>query len=175
MQRILLGFLVVLLSACASVPQPLRGEFADVAPAQGADPAAKVRWGGRVIEVLTSADQTCLEILGLPLDPSARPRLTDTEIGRFRACKSGFLDPAVFTQDREITITGQVVGEDTRQVGEYSYRMPRVAVDSLMLWPDRPDPQAYYLRSDPFFWNHPWWPSPRIIVLPPRGRGDGHR
>lgn len=166
MRTFLMLLLACLLGACASVPQPLRGEFPALTPEQAADSQASVRWGGRIIEVLPAPDRTCLEVLGQPLDPRARPRAGDEEIGRFRACKVGFLDPAVFAQGRQVTVTGLIDGSETRQLGEYSYRMPRVAIDELMLWPEPAEIESIYLRHDPFFWNHPWWPSSRVIIIP---------
>lgn len=161
-----------LLGACASIPQPLRGEFAALTPEQATDAQASVRWGGRIIEVLPAPDRTCLEVLGQPLDTRARPRAGDEEIGRFRACKPGFLDPAVFMQGRQVTVTGRIDGTETRQLGEYSYQMPRVAIDELMLWPEPAEVDSIYLRHDPFFWSHPWWPSPRVIIIPHRARPE---
>ncbi len=162
-------FLVVLctglLSACVTVPEPLRGEFAPIDPGQ-ATIEQHVRWGGRIVEVLPGPERTCVEVLGMPLDRSARPFALDADIGRFRACKPGFLDPAVFVGDREITVTGAVETEVERQIGEYTYRMPQVRIDSLFLWPERPDYDYIYLHSDGFFGYYPWWPAAPVVMHP---------
>ncbi len=160
---------IVLLAGCASVPQPLRGEFSATQPGAAIGTTDSVRWGGRVIEVLSTNDESCVEVVGLPLDRSARPLDNDDEIGRFRACKPGFLDPAIFAPGREVTVTGRVDGEVTRQLGEYTYRMPRVVADSVLLWPERID--AVHVHQDPFYWGPGWWPVRPIIVVPsPRRR-----
>jgi len=153
-----------LLAACASVPQPLRGEFSTMPPSAAIGSSETVRWGGRVIEVLSTSDESCVEVVGLPLDHSARPLDVDDEIGRFRACKPGFLDPAIFAPGREITVTGRVEGEVTRQLGEYTYRMPRVLADSVLLWPERVD--AVHVHQDPFYWGPGWWPMRPLIIVP---------
>jgi outer membrane lipoprotein len=168
MQRAALLLSLSLLGACASAPVALRGEFADLTPKQGLGSDAAIRWGGRVIEVLNSKEQGCLEILGAPLDTRARPLPGDHDSGRFRACQTGFLDPAVFAAGRDVTVTGHVSGEDTRQLGDFVYHMPRVAIDELLLWPEREAPQVIFLQNDPFFWHQPWWPRVRLISLPPR-------
>jgi outer membrane lipoprotein len=166
---LLLSLTTVLLSACASIPEPLRGEFQASAPGNVDAGGQTVRWGGRVIDVLPESGQTCLEVLGMPLDATARPRDLDADIGRFRACKSGFLDPAVFISGREVTITGRVDGEVSRQIGDYSYRMPKVSVDALLLWPERPEIDQIRIHSDPFF--GPWWgPAPVVMYPWPRVR-----
>ena len=151
-----------LLSGCVTVPEPLRGEFSDLPPNQPGASAERVRWGGRLIDVLPAADQTCLEVLGMPLDSSARPRDLDADIGRFRACKAGFLDPAVFISGREVTVIGAIEAQVERQIGEYNYRMPQVRVETLFLWPPRPDIERIEIHSDPFpfFGVYPWWPGP---------------
>lgn len=157
-----LAICACLLSGCVTIPEPLRGEFSELAPDQPEAAAQRVRWGGRVIDVLPTADQTCLEVLGMPLDGSARPRDLDAEIGRFRACKTGFLDPAVFISGREVTITGSVESQVERQIGEYTYRMPQVRVETLFLWPERLDIERIEIYNDPFpfFGVYPWWPGP---------------
>ncbi|MCB1611760.1 MAG: Slp family lipoprotein [Xanthomonadales bacterium] len=161
---LLLSSTLVLLSGCASIPEPLRGDFPTSTPAQADGNSQAVRWGGRVIDVLPESGQTCLEVLGMPLDASARPLDLDADIGRFRACKSGFLDPAVFISGREVTITGRVDGDVTRQIGDYSYRMPKVSVDALLLWPERPEIEQIRIHSDPFF--GPWWGPAPVVMYP---------
>lgn len=166
---LLLALSTALLCGCASIPEPLRGEFSTLSPAQAHDQADSVRWGGRVIEVWPQTGETCLEVLGMPLDASARPRDLDADIGRFRACKSGFLDPAVFLSGREVTVTGKISGSVDRQIGDYSYPMPKVTIDTLLLWPERPQFEQIYMHTDPFF--GPWWgPSPVIMYPWPRVR-----
>lgn len=151
-----------LLSGCVTIPEPLRGEFSDLPPDQATAGAERVRWGGRVIDVLPAAEQTCLEVLGMPLDARARPFDVDADIGRFRACKAGFFDPAVFVSGREVTVTGSVEAQVDRQIGEYTYKMPQVRVDTLFLWPQRPDIERIEIYNDPFpfFGVYPWWPGP---------------
>ncbi|MBK8068010.1 MAG: Slp/YeaY family lipoprotein [Rhodanobacteraceae bacterium] len=159
---------LTLLAGCATAPQPLRGEFAEIAPEAADQPAGNLRWGGRVIDVLPAANETCLEVLGMPLDARARPRDLDADIGRFRACKSGFLDPAVFVPGREVTVTGRVEARAQRQIGEYSYDMPQLRVDTLFLWPERPAIEDIRIHQDPFLGIWPWLPGPVIVYPGPR-------
>jgi len=153
-------------AGCASIPQPLRDDFAATEP-KAAEGAQTVRWGGRVIDVLPGATQTCLDILGMPLDASARPRDLDADIGRFRACKSGFLDPAIFISGREVTVIGEVDQQVEQQIGEYLYRMAQVQVSTLFLWPEREDLQHIRIHSSPLFGPYGWWPVP-VIQYPTR-------
>jgi outer membrane lipoprotein len=131
-----------LLSACATAPAPLQGQYAALQPEDAAAAARagdKVRWGGRIVSVSTEKLLSCFEVVGAPLDAGGRPRRVDRSTGRFIACRSGFYEPQVFAPGREITIAGQVEGFETRKVGEYDYRYPRVAAEVVYLWPERRD------------------------------------
>lgn len=160
-----------LVSGCATVPDPLAGEFSDITPGEARDSGASgevVRWGGEVVETRPLAEETCLEILSRELNRSARPTGGDTGMGRFIACKEGFLDPAEFSQGREVTVTGRLAGVASGTIGEFEYRFPRVEARSVYLWPERReyDDRRYYrpypFIYDPFYWpyypySHPYW------------------
>jgi outer membrane lipoprotein len=147
---------VVLLAACATQPQPLQGEFAEVSPQDAAtqdSTGVVVRWGGRVIRTEPLDNKTCFEILSTRLDTYGRPYwATDDVGGRFIACRTGFYDPAVFEPNREVTFTGRIEGYDTRKIGGHDYRFPRVAADVVYLWPVR-DRVDVLTRAAPW----PWW------------------
>lgn len=165
--------LALALSACATAPAPLRGEFAPLSPHEAGPDAsqAQVRWGGSIIATRPESDRTCIEVLSRELNDSARPRATpDQSAGRFLACRTGFYDPAIFAQDREVTVTGRVVGFETRRIGEYDYRYPRVAADVIYLWPEARPVQAYPHWHDPFWPGYRpfWWSGYRYHPAPLR-------
>ena len=147
---------VALLAACATQPKPLQGEFAPITPrdATSADRTGlMVRWGGRIVEVQPQPNRTCFEMISTRLNSSGRPYwATDDVGGRFIACREGFYDPALFQQDREVTFTGRIDGYESRQIGEYDYRFPRVAADVVYLWPVR---ERVDVITRPARW--PWW------------------
>jgi len=129
-----------LLAACATAPKPLQGQFAAVQPEEAVARGGEgdmVRWGGRIVDVRTEKLNSCFEIVGAPLDASGRPRKLDSSTGRFIACRTGFYEPQVFAPGRELTISGRIEGFETRKVGDYDYRYPRVAADVVYLWPER--------------------------------------
>lgn len=167
------------LGACATTPQPLQGNYAQIDPGQAAPSAAAgtaVRWGGQIIKTEPQAQKTCFFMLAHPLDNVARPRVDANSAGRFIACHSGFYDPEVFTKGREVTFTGTLNGHVTRKVGEYNYNYPRVDASTVYLWP-KPRPVTAY--RDPFyspfydpFWGgfygpgfNPYWNQPRVIII----------
>ena len=184
-RSITLASAVALLAACATVPKPLEGNYADVSTLgaqQGGAGGTHVRWGGEIIKTEPGPQETCFYLLARPLDSQARPRSVgedDKQQGRFVACRAGFYDPEVFTRGRELTVTGTLHGIVSRKVGDYDYAYPRVEADVVYLWPRRPRvvnyPPGFY---DPFwgpgwgpwgpgYWGgYPYWRQPRVIVVP---------
>lgn len=152
--------MAAMISACATAPKPLQGQFSGVLP----DDAARretagelVRWGGRIVQVQTQSQRSCFEIVGAPLDASGRPRKVDRSEGRFFACRVGFYEPEVFQPGREITISGRIEGFETRKVGDYDYRYPRVAADVVYLWPERREHDVYMRPMIGFGWRGGWY------------------
>lgn len=157
------------LAACATTPTPLQGQYDSVNPklaADGTHSGARVRWGGTIITVQPAATETCFEILSHTLDAQSRPRVRDASEGRFMACRSGFYDPEVFGKGRELTVTGTLDGTRSGRVGQFEYTYPKVAAETIFLWPQRPlviehrDPWPY----DPFwgpgygpYWRFGYW------------------
>lgn len=147
----------MLMAACATLPQPLQGEVVAITPAQARESGREglpVRWGGRIVDTRPLSDRTCFEMIGSALDADGRPRdMTDDGSGRFVACKSGFYDPAIFLKDRELTFIGRIDGFESRRIGEYDYRQPRIAADVVYLWPKARPVDVRYPAPRPW----PWW------------------
>ena len=151
--------LALALAGCATLPKPLQGEVNALTPrqAQGTDAiGATVRWGGRIVSTEPGPDRTCFEMIGSTLQGDGRPAdMNEDGSGRFIACKPGFYDPAIFLKDRELTVLGRIDGYESRRIGEYDYRQPRVAADVVYLWPkERPVDVRY---PAPYPYPYPWW------------------
>ncbi|MEP7186350.1 MAG: Slp family lipoprotein [Rhodanobacter sp.] len=184
---------LALLGGCASIPQPLTGNYANISTSsaqQGGAGGTPVRWGGEIIKTEPGPQQTCFYLLSRPLDSQARPTTSDAEgenQGRFVACRNGFYDPEVFVRGREMTVTGTLHGTVSQKVGDYDYAYPRVEAKVVYLWPKRPVgvryPPGFY---DPFWgpgfgpgygsgfgpgygWGDPYWGyrQPRVIIVRP--------
>ncbi len=151
-----LWFLLPWLTACQTAPKALQGEFAslsltDLPTLQN---GARVRWAGLLHQVRNERMQTCLIIVALAQKPSGKPRLASEPQGRFEACVNRFLDPAVYTRGRAITVTGTLEAIKEETVGEYPLQVPVVRMDQHLLWrPPAPQQQETILLFDP------WWPS----------------
>jgi outer membrane lipoprotein len=159
--------LAAALAGCVTTPKPLQGQFTALEPEQAAqqgNTGEVVRWGGKIVSVHTEKLFSCFEIVGAPLDSSGRPRRVDTSNGRFLACRSGFYEPEVFAEGRELTVSGRLEGYETRKVGDFDYRYPRVAADVVYLWPERTyyDDHHYPWTVGPSWgwgwgWGHGWY------------------
>lgn len=152
----ILAVAVAALAACASQPRPLQGDFAVMSPrdASATDATGQlVRWGGRIVQVEPQTNRTCFEMISTRLDVYGRPYwASDDTGGRFLACRQGFYDPALFQVNREVTFAGRVAGYETRRIGQYDYRFPRVEADVVYLWPVR---ERVDVVTRPAPW--PWW------------------
>lgn len=131
----------VLLTACATQPKPLQGQFQALnahEAAAGDFTGSVVRWGGRIIRTEPRPDRTCFEVISTKLSGDGRPYwASDDTWGRFIACRTGFYDPALFQENREVTFTGKIEGYEDRKVDGFVYRFPRVSADVVYLWPQR--------------------------------------
>jgi len=67
----LLAVFPLFLTGCASTPVNVRGDYAEVTPAQGSDPDLRgmpVRWGGVVVGTRLTDGGECAEVAQFPLD-----------------------------------------------------------------------------------------------------------
>lgn len=152
---------MVIASACTTVPAQLEGSYRFISPAE-VDAGAlgsPVRWGGVIVETRNEEDMTCFEVLSRELGKYLRPQVNDRTAGRFIACKPGFHDPEVYSKGREVTLTGRISNIEVRQIDEFNYRYPVVEVDELVLWEERQDVFVYD-RYDPFYSPYYWGYGP---------------
>jgi len=119
-----------------------------------ADPAAHkgriVLWGGKIIEVTNTNDGTEIIVLETPLDFLGVPESAQSSRGRFIARIPKFLDPAIYSADRDITLAGEVVGVEEKELGKTKYKYPVVLTRELYLWE-----RSYTQNSD--YWYGPYW------------------
>jgi len=133
------------------------------------DPSAfvgkTVLWGGIIIETLNDPHETIIKVRQTDLDYQTRPANLDRSQGRFLVTYSEFLDPAIYKEGREITVAGQIRGEEVLPLGNSNYTYPVVAAKEIHLWeimiPYRPlYPPWYYGPYYPWGWYRPYGPYP---------------
>ena len=165
-------FTILLLgSACSSkippeIKQAVAGspDVAQVRRQADAYVSQKVRWGGVIHETENKQNSSKLIIVAFPLSEDGQPLNSDQSPGRFIAIVDEFLEPHVYSQEREITVTGQLVQSETLKVGEFSYEYPVVKVEHYYLWPARSEP--VYIDYPPYWWHDPYYPWPYPYYYP---------
>ena len=178
---ILLGA-TLMLSACYSyIPVEIRDPIPDNPPLPQVRRDTQsfigrsVRWGGTIVNVENKENETWIELVAKDLGAYGQPHDTDASDGRFIARVTGFLDPAIYSEGRKLTVYGRIEDGVERPIGEKRYSYPLVGAVSVFLWPD--DEDRYY-ASDPYFfprhlepypyyeyydyyYGYPYWPLPR--------------
>ncbi len=113
--------------------------------------------GGRVVSVENKADYTEIIAVQSPLGLGQRPKARDLSQGRLVVVYKGFIDPEVYTKDREITIGGTIIGSSA-QIENPSYPYLKIEVRDIHLWAkeERRDPYwgRYYPYPYPWRWYH---------------------
>jgi outer membrane lipoprotein len=109
--------------------------FAQVVKEPDAYKGKTVLFGGDIIETKNFADKSVVTVLQRPLDSRDRPATGDVSEGRFIVTTPGFLDPAIYSPGRKITVAGKVVGKEKRPLGEIEYTYPVIEKQGLYLWP----------------------------------------
>jgi outer membrane lipoprotein len=149
----LLGFLLCAVAGLVGCNNPISSEYREEARTAPSFPQAlanpdpyagtTVVWGGMIVQTSSHVADTDIIVLQSPLDANGEPGAMHVSEGRFIARNPGFLDPAVYSTGRAITVAGTIVGREVLPVGSAKYSYPVVRVKQLHLWgPEYPEP--YY-------------------------------
>ena len=162
--RLSIPIFLLLIVSCApfskQVMQEVKKEivFSDVFKAPESFKGEAVIWGGVIIETIARSDDTLIIVRQTELDFQKRPKELDKSAGRFLIRYRGFLDPSIYSKDREITAVGTLAGKEERSIDELRYMYPVIETKELRLWEKREKMPYYYdpWYHDPFF--NPWYP-----------------
>ena len=133
--------LLLLLGACASGPtfdtsQLDRSLTPAVVSAQPQSATGRqVLWGGIILGVTNRAHSTLVDMQAYPLGYREKPRPDEAPLGCFLVEQSGFLEPAVYTKGRLLTVVGTLIRIDTGKTGEAEQACPVIDAQQLYLWP----------------------------------------
>ena len=93
--------------------------------------------GGRIISVTIREGETKLELIEQPLNDQYKPVSKDISQGRYLVIYKGFLDPAIYSRGRLITVVGQIRGGELIRIGDVQYSCPVLVAKELYLLPRR--------------------------------------
>ena len=77
--------------------------------------------GGTIAGSRNTQEGTYIEVVEKELDYQGRPTYSDKTQGRFIILHDGFLDTAIFSTGRHITVAGEVIGKRIQPLGEINY------------------------------------------------------
>lgn len=177
MKRYLLT-ICLLLNACSSLPTAIKNpplndiSYVQATQSIGSYKNAPVRWGGIIIDVENEQNFSLVQVLYYPLDSDGRPRSNKSNEGRFLFKSPGFLDPAVYTKNTEITVAGTLIGDAERKVGNKTLRVPLISATTIYRWPIYIYDYYYdsfgygygynpYYGGYPYYWGNYYWPRYR--------------
>jgi outer membrane lipoprotein len=140
-----------LLSACAhAVSQELRQQTdKDVSEEMifknpEAYKGKTVILGGIIIGTRNSKKGTYVEVLQTPLDSRGRPKDTDYSYGRFIFFYEEYLDAALFSKGKAVTVGGKVVGKTTRPLDDIEYTYPLIYAREVHLFGPKKNIPVYF-------------------------------
>jgi outer membrane lipoprotein len=117
-----------------------------------------VLWGGEIIETVNVQAGSEIIALEMPLDYQEMPEGERYSRGRFIAKSSEFLDPAIYKRGEKITLAGEIIGKQTKPLGQIKYTYPVVMIKQLHVWKkQRLYPLPYY-RWSPYWYGFYGWP-----------------
>jgi outer membrane lipoprotein len=172
---------LLLLGGCANVlsKEALRSVTPGVTFMQvKANPEAfkgeTIELGGQIVNAQLSQGGSTLEILSYNLDSYGQPQFPNENEGRFLAKTDRFLDPALYKSGRMVTLTGTVVGKETKPIEKVEYTFQVFRIGEIYLWPQYPQypypytypyypgPYYYYPWGSPYYWGgpYPYWYNP---------------
>ena len=135
--------MVILLSGCSHIPEVIRQaplhdiQIQDVATGSFSVHQNKIaRWGGKLLDVTNDEASSTLQLLAFPLNSYGKPNLNASPLGRFLVRSREFLDPARYTNDSELTISGRLVGVAARKVGQKTLKLAVIEPQKIYIWPE---------------------------------------
>jgi len=166
--KLLMSLFFIITVSCGPFPHQVMQDvtkdipYNEVAKAPEAFKGSTILWGGVIVETITRSNDTLMIVRETELDLRKRPLNTDRSAGRFIIRNPGFLDPAIYSRGREVTVVGVLAGKEERPVGELLYSYPIVESRSLKLWEPWTDLPLFYdpFYRDPFPYPWPAYPAP---------------
>jgi len=148
--------LILLLNGCSGLPKAMRDtSYSNIhLSVVKTDIASYIntpfRWGGTIINVLNEKDSSQIQLLYYPIGRYGRPLTDRKTAGRFAITSPLFLDPAIYKEGTEITVTGILSGEIKQKIGKKTLTLPLLKLEQVHIWPDYQEIDNRYYRYPPF-------------------------
>lgn len=93
-----------------------------------------VVFAGTIINVENLENRTEMEVVQEGVNSQLKPVDRGESAGRFLVRFDQFMDPAIFSAGKRITVAGVVTGTETRPLGKGTYRYPVIEPKEHYLW-----------------------------------------
>ncbi len=119
----------------------------------------EILWGGKIMSCSNKENSTIFEILEFALDKEGNFKEEMVSEGRFIVETSDFLDCAIYSSGKFITIKGVVEGIREGKIEERSYKFPVIKALEIKLVgtnPQEVSSKKKYLLEEKCSGWHPW-------------------
>ena len=99
--------------------------------------------GGTIVKATNLSEGTLTEVIQQPLNTRYMPINPEASKGRFIILFKEFKDPAIYSAGRLITAVGEVIGSQTRPLGETHYQYPLISPTEYYLWKPSQGPSIH--------------------------------
>ena len=133
----------------------------------------KLLVGGVIVGLVSSDDQSVLELEQWQISPWGEPISFHSDARRFLVKSDQELDPTIYQRGKIVTLTGKVAGSEIRRTQQNPDRYVVIKLDEIHTWDtpfrygihpyqDRQFP--YYVGPEPFGRSQPY--SPGLYAYP---------
>lgn len=109
-------------------------EFRAVAQDPAQYKGQSVVFGGTILNVENRENITEMEVVQEGMNSQLKPVDRGESAGRFIARFNQFMDPAIFSAGKRITVAGIITDVETRPLGKGTYRYPVIESKEHYLW-----------------------------------------
>ena len=113
-----------------------------------------VIWGGKIVATHNRPGETEITVLETPLGYEEEPIAAEFSRGRFIVRTLTFLDPAVYSPGRRITVAGEIIGKEMKPLGDTKYTYPVIKAKEMYLWRRE---VVYAYPGDYYGWGWGWY------------------
>ncbi len=89
--------------------------------------------GGMILNVKNEEKITYIEVLEKPIDFLGYPKDTDVSRGRFIVVYDGFLDSAIYSRGKFVTVVGEIEGTVVGKIEKADYKYPVIKCKEIKL------------------------------------------
>ena len=89
--------------------------------------------GGMILNVKNEEKLTYIEVIEKPIDSLGYPQDTDISRGRFIIVYDGFLDSAIYSKGKYVTVVGEIGGTIVGKIEKANYKYPVIKCKEIKL------------------------------------------